>query len=155
MSLRLGAKAPVGDSPIDAQIIPLGEGQWDLEIFGEIGHSFWPFPAYSILWLGYRARFENTETLKDPGGEYVYLAEIGLQPTQETIVKATFDGLFARALRSEGLVTGNKRRIATLQLGGGVKLGPVWPEFAIRIPVSGREFPAGHQFVVGFSAQLR
>jgi len=155
IALRVGAKAPIGDSPIDAQIIPLGEGQWDVEFIGEIGHSFWPAPIYAEVWLGYRARFENTTTRKDPGGEYLYLAEVGVQPTTHSLLKATFDGLFARALKSEGLVTGNKRRIATLQFAGAWRVGPIWPEIGIRIPLSGREFPAGPQFVGGFSTQIR
>lgn len=155
VALRLGAKAPIAESPIDAQIIPLGEGQWDLEGFLEVGHSFWPVPAYAEVWLGYRARFANDNTLKDPGGEYVFLAEAGIQPTGHTLLKTSFDGFFARNLRSEGVVTANRRRIATLQFAGAVRAGPVWPEFSVRIPVGGREFPAGIQYVIGISSQIR
>jgi hypothetical protein len=155
VSLRVGAKAPIGDSPLDAQIVPLGEGQWDFEAFGEIGHSFWPFPAYAELWLGYRARLENTESTRDPGGEFTYLAEAGVQPTSWSLLKTTVDGLFARRLRSEGVVTANARRITTIQFGGAIRAGPFWPEFAVRIPVAGEEFPAGVQYVFGFSSQVR
>jgi hypothetical protein len=42
ISIRAGAKAPIGESPIDAQLIPLGEGQWDIEAYGEVGHFFGP-----------------------------------------------------------------------------------------------------------------
>jgi hypothetical protein len=155
ISIRAGAKAPLGESPIDAQIIPLGEGQWDLEAFGEIGHSFWPVPAYAILWLGYRVRFENTEQSKDPGNEFVFLAEAGVNPTPGTFVKTTLDGFRGQAIEAEGILTSSKRRITNLQFTGAVKTGPVWPEFSVRVPLAGQEFPAGVQFVFGASVQVR
>jgi hypothetical protein len=154
VALRVGAKAPVGDSPLNAEIIPVGEGQWDVEAVAEIGHSFWPVPVYAELWLGYRARFANTEKDIDPGGEYLYLAEAGVQPTQRTLLKVTVDGLVGRRFVQEGIRTNTKRRIHNLQFAGAVRTGPVWPEFGVRIPVSGQLFPAGPQFVFALSTQL-
>ena len=155
LALRVGAKAPIGASSPDAFVIPLGEGQWDLEAFGEIGHSFFPIPAYAELWLGYRARLENTEKVFDPGGEFVFLTEAGVQPTPGTLFKVTFDGFRARRLKSDRVVTANKRRISTLQLGAAFRIGPIWPEAAVRIPLAGQDFPAGPQFVFGASSQVR
>lgn len=155
VSIRAGAKAPIGESPIDAQLIPLGEGQWDLEAYGEVGHSFWPVPVYAILWLGYRVRMENSEQFIDPGNEFVFLGEAGVNPTPDTFLKATFDGFRGERREVDGVLTGTRRRIATLQFTGAVRTGPVWPEVAVRIPISGQEFPAGVQFVFGASAQLR
>ncbi len=155
IAVRVGAKAPIGNSPLDAQIIPVGDGQWDLEAFGEIGHSFWPFPAYAELWLGYRARFANDEKLKDPGGEYVFLTEVGVNPSSRSLIKATFDGFWSRRWIVEGIVTNSKRRIMQLQFGGALQFPrPVWTEAGIRLPLGGRNFPAGPQFVFGFSAEL-
>jgi hypothetical protein len=154
VALRVGAKAPIGDSPLDAEVIPVGEGQWDLEVFAEIGHSFWPVRAYVELWLGYRARFANTESDIDPGGEYVYLAEAGVQPSQGSLLKVTVDGLVGRRFVQEGFRTNTKRRILTFQFAGAVRTGPVWPEFGVRIPVSGQLFPAGPQFVFAVSTQF-
>ncbi len=156
MAVRVGAKAPVGSSPLDAQIIPVGDGQWDLEGFAEIGHSFWPAPAYAELWLGYRARFENSEKRKDPGGEYVFLAEVGVNPTARTLLKATVDGFWGRNWLVEGIETGTKRRILQLQFIGAWQLHrPLWTEAGVRVPVSGRNFPTGPQFVFGLSAEVR
>ncbi len=154
VALRVGAKAPIGDSPLDAEVIPVGEGQWDLEAFAEIGHSFWPVPAYAELWLGYRARFANTDNDIDPGGEYVYLAEVGVQPSQGTLLKATVDGLIGRGFVQEGFPIATKRRILNVQFAGAVRTGPVWPEVGVRIPLSGRLFPAGPQFVFALSTQF-
>ena len=155
LALRVGAKAPIGADSPDAFVIPLGEGQWDLEAFGEIGHSFWPIPVYAELWLGYRARLENTEKVFDPGGEYVFLAEVGVNPTSGTLLKATVDGFRARRLRADRVLTANKRRITTVQLAGAVQIGPLWPEVGVRIPVAGQDFPAGTQLVFGASARVR
>ena len=155
ISIRAGAKAPIGESPIDAQLIPLGEGQWDFEGFAEVGHSFWPAPVYAILWLGYRLRLENKDQFNDPGNEFVFLGEAGVNPTPGTFLKATFDGFRGERIKRDGILTRSQRRIAILQFTGAVRTGPVWPEFSVRLPVSGQEFPAGVQFVFGASAQIR
>lgn len=156
VTLRVGAKAPLGFAPLDVTIVPLGEGQWDFEIFGEIGHSFWPKPAYAELWLGYRERLANTTTVKDPGAEYVVLAEGGINPSAGTLLKLTLDGFVGRNWIVEGVETSSSRRILTLQLGGAVRtLGPVWVELGGRFPLVGRAFPAGPQLVVALSGQLR
>lgn len=156
VALRFGAKAPIGSSPLDAEIIPVGDGQWDLEGFAEIGHSFWPAPAYAELWFGYRARFENREKAKDPGGEYVFLTEVGVNPTPRTLVKATLDGFWSRRWIVEGVLTNTKRRILQLQLSAAVGVPrPIWTELGVRFPLGGRNFPAGPQLVAALSATLR
>ncbi len=155
VAIRVGAKAPVGSSPLDAEIIPVGEGQWDVEAIGEAGYSFWPAPVYSLVWFGYRARFKNDEKKKDPGGEWVYLAEAGVTPGR-WLFKATLDGLEGRAWIVEGIkVPGAARRIGTLQLGGGFRLaGSLWTEAGLRFPLYGKNFPKGKQFIFGFSTRL-
>jgi hypothetical protein len=156
MSLRLGAKAPIGSSPLDAQIIPVGDGQWDLETFAEVGHSFWPFPAYGEIWLGYRLRSRDDEKLKDPGDEIVFLAEFGVNPSGGTLLKATFDGFVGGNWVVEGVETGSRRRITSLQVTGGAKLvRQIWTEIGVKLSLAGRNFPAGPQFVVGFSTEVR
>jgi hypothetical protein len=155
LAIRAGAKAPIGDSPLDAQIIPVGEGQWDLEGVAEVGHSLWPVPAYAELWLGYRKRFEDEETRKQPGDEVVFLAEAGINPTPSTFIKTTLDGFRGDNFIVEGVRTQNKREITNLQFSGAVRIGQFWPEFGVRIPLAGQEFPAGVQYVLGVSSTLR
>lgn len=156
ISLRVGAKAPLGFAPIDAQLIPIGEGQWDLEVFGEVGHSFWPAPAYAQAWLGYRVRLRDAEALKDPGDEAVFLVEAGGSPTAATLLKATLDGFVGGRWTVEGVRTSTSRKIVTLQVGGAIQpRKPVWLELDVRLPLAGRDFPAGAQYVVGLFAALR
>jgi hypothetical protein len=156
VSLRVGAKAPIGSSPLDARIIPVGDGQWDLETFGEIGHSFWPFPAYGELWLGYRFRFKDNEKLKDPGDELVFLAEFGINPTNRTLLKTTLDGFSGGKWVVEGVQTASRRKILNLEVTSGLQLlPPIWTELGVRVPLAGRNFPAGPQFIIGFSTEIR
>lgn len=155
VALRLGAKAPIGSSPLDAQIIPVGDGQWDLEAFGEVGHSFWPLPAYGEVWLGYRARSRDDARLKDPGNEFVFLAEFGVSPTGRTLLKATFDGFSGGTWVVEGVETASRRRIMSLQITGAARLvRRIWTEVGVKLQLRGRNFPAGPQFVGGFSSEI-
>ena len=151
VTLRAGFKAPVGFNSINVQTIPVGDGQWDLEFFGEVGHSFWPFPAYWELWLGYRARFENEELAKDPGGEYTFLTEAGWNPTSWTLAKVTLDGFVGRNWIVENVQTGFSRSLLTLQLAGAVRAGFVWLEAGGRFPLAGRNITAGAQLVLALS----
>lgn len=157
LAIRAGIKTPSGSSPLEGEIIPLGEGQLDLEVFAEAGYSFWPAPFYSVLWLGYRARFANDETKKDPGGEFVLLAEVGATPGNRFLAKATLDGFWGRGWIVERIeIPTRARRFLVLQLGGGIRVaGPVWAEAGVRLPFSGRNMPAGTQWVIGASAQVR
>lgn len=156
VALRAGFKAPVGFQSLDDQVIPVGEGQWDFEVWGEIGHSFWPAPVYSELWIGYRFRERNDLLKKTPGDEFTFLVETGVNPIDGTLIKATLDGLIGQRWIVEGLRTSKKRRIITLQLSGAVNLvKTVWGEAGVRLPLDGQSFPAGPQLVAGFSAKVR
>ena len=77
VAARFTTKIPVVDFPIDAEVIPVGEGQWDHEAWLEVGASFWPIPAYGVVWFGRRWRQINTKTTRDPGDEFALLAELG------------------------------------------------------------------------------
>lgn len=67
VAARFTAKAPVAELTVDAEVIPVGERQWDYEAWLESGISLWPLPLYSVVWLGYRWRTLNEETTRDPG----------------------------------------------------------------------------------------
>jgi len=73
LAIRGGAKVPVGDFAVDAEIIPLGDGQRDWELVLELGHSFYPVPAYVSAWIGHRWREQNLESRRDFGDEVFFL----------------------------------------------------------------------------------
>jgi hypothetical protein len=152
-TLKLGAKVPTGKFENQDGIIPVGEGQWDFDFITQLGRSFWPLPIYTNLDIGYRLRLKNDAINRDPGNEWFFHAEIGYQPK----VKIRL------ALKVEG-IQGNPSRVFNIELPRDIKritylsptllVGPyqnVAFETTVRISAGGRNFPAGHMWVVGIS----
>ena len=70
-------KFPTGEFVNDAEIVPVGEGQYDLDLSAEVGHSFWPRPIYLSVLAGYRLRGANRSNGISPGDEFFWSAEAG------------------------------------------------------------------------------
>ena len=151
VSARFTAKIPVVDFPIDAEVIPVGEGQWDYEAWLETGVSLWPVPAYAVLWLGYRWRSLNAESTRDPGDERVLLAELGGSLSGPLGAKLTVDALLGKNGSIQGIrVSGDEREIIYIQPSVTYRIRPdLALEVGARMPVRGKNFPAGPQFTVG------
>ena len=150
LSVRLGAKAPVQDFPLDAEVIPVGEGQWDVELWLEGGHSFHPFPAYASAWVGYRWRFENETARRDPGDERLFLVDVGL--TAEPVgAKVVVEGLFGDNPVIQGIRVGQgARQVVVVQPEILLRVTPsVLAELGMRQPLHGQSWPAGRQWVAG------
>lgn len=150
VSGRFTVKVPIVDFPIDAEVIPVGEGQWDYEAWLEAGASFWPIPAYGVLWLGCRWRAMNSETTRDPGDEFPLLAELGgtfLGPLGGKIV---LDAIFGSNGSIQGVnVSNDEREIVYLQPTVNYQITSAFLlEAAVRVPLRGQNFPAGPQFMV-------
>ncbi len=118
LAVRVGLKASLGASPIDAQILPLGEGQWDFEGIIESGYAPRAIPARVFLWTGYRARLEHKKAAVDPGGEFFGLLGGEVQ-LRKWFVAAEVNALQSRRTRAFGIVTGTTRRLVAVQLSGG------------------------------------
>jgi hypothetical protein len=151
VAARFTTKIPVVDFPIDAEVIPVGEGQWDHEAWLEVGASFWPIPAYGVVWFGRRWRQINTKTTRDPGDEFALLAELG-----GTLAgggfggKIVLDAIFGSSGSIQGIsVTNDEREIMYLQPTINYQITPSFLiEAAARVPLSGQNFPAGPQFMI-------
>ena len=152
ISARFTVKIPVVDFPIDAEIIPVGEGQWDYEAWLEGGASLYPIPAYVVVWAGYRWRALNEETTRDPGDERALLAEIGGTLAGPLGAKVVMDAIFGKNGSIQGInVSGDEREIVYLAPTLTYQLTPSLSlETAARIPVHGKNYPAGSQFTLGF-----
>ena len=143
----------MADLTIDAEVIPVGEGQWDYEAWLESGISFWPMPLYSVVWVGYRWRTLNQETTRDPGDEFTFLAEIGGTEWIGGLgAKVVADGIFGRVGSIQGIRLGPSDRREILYLAP-TALYSFTPstmlEVAVRIPLAGKNFPAGAPLQVG------
>ena len=157
VSVRFTTKAPIAELTIDAEIIPLGEGQWDYEAWLETGISLWPLPAYSVLWLGYRWRTLNEETTRDPGDEFTFLAEFGGTELVGGLGgKVVVDGLFGRPGRIQGIQLGTDDRRQILYVAPTALFNfnaSTILEVAVRIPLKGKNFPAGGPVSIGLFHQ--
>ncbi len=158
-TLRIGAKAPTGFFNKDAEVVPIGDGQWDLEISGEIGKSLWPMPVYFNLEVGYKFRFEpDIETTNlDPGDEFTLRVESGFNITDNLLVKAALDGFWGQEFTaifvdSKFNLEDSDRRIFYFEPG---IFWNIWHtlafEASMKTSLSGKNYPAGQIFGFGVS----
>lgn len=151
LAVRGGVKVSVGDFAVDSEVIPLGDGQTDWEIMTELGHSFYPFPAYVNGWVGYRWREPNEEAQRDFADEGFFLAQaggnygaLGLQLVFEGMTSVTTPVI-------EGILLPNAERSmlqVTPKISYGV--GPGVMSLGARVPLDGKNLPAGTSVVVGY-----
>ena len=154
-TVKLGFKAPSGEFVNEDGLIPVGEGQWDFDAIVQLGRSFWPMPVYVNADVGYRLRLRNAETDRDPGNEWTFLAEAGVQVRRSTLVGVKIHGVRGRAATVFGVrIQSDIKRITYIS--PGISLGPfrgMTLETAMNISVHGRNYPAGWMAVVGISYQ--
>ena len=157
VAVRGGVKLPVGDFPVDAEIIPLTEGQRDWELLIELGRSFHPAPVYVIGWGGYRWREVNPAIDRKPGNEYVVHGAVGGK-VGALSWKVAVGGLFGqppvRRFPSgfDITLTQDVRRLVQLLPTVGWQWGPGSLQIGGRLPIAGRNLPAGPAFTVGYFA---
>lgn len=156
-SVKVLAKAPLGGFPIDAELVPVGEGQWDFDFVAQFGHSFYPLPAYANINIGYRLRARNTDTDIKPGNEGLFQAEFGYGVTHWLMLKGFLDVTRGGRNKFGDLVIRDSQRRITY-------LSPVlliFPdkntiiEASFLYPVAGRNFPAGTVFSIGVARTFR
>lgn len=149
-------KLPTGEFVNDAEVVPVGEGQWDVDFTLEAGRSFWPRPAYVSVLAGYRVRGANDKNGIHPGDELVWLVEGGHKLISRLSLKAVARGLHGGRSTSFGLAIPTlKREVVYLQpglvwdLGGERSL-----ELSLPFTVRGRNWPAGLAVGVGFNSRF-
>ena len=149
-AIRGGVKVPVGDFDVDAEIIPLGDGQPDWELMAEVGHSFWPRSMYLSGWAGYRWREENTESRKDFGNEFFYFVQLGGQ-LGPLGYKLALDGWDGASGVTEGIpVPSFQRELVQFQPSILYSVGSGQFEVGARFALRGRNLPAGTAFMAQY-----
>jgi hypothetical protein len=145
-------KFPTGKFINDAEIVPVGKGQYDFEIRGELAHSFWPNPGYITGLIGYRIRTENKTISIDFGDELIWSIEGGYNVTQKIMLKGLIWGLYGFDSKSFGLSIPSLRREVVY-----VEPGVIYAidatrgiEFTVPITLRGRNWPAGAVLNIGF-----
>ena len=153
-AIRGGVKLPFGDFDVDAEIIPLGDGQRDWEVMAEVGHSFWPRSEYVMGWVGYRWREENTESLRDFGNEVFYFAQVGGR-AGPVGYKVAVDGWDGASGAVEGLpIPSFQRDLVQLQSTLSYPLGPGEVEAGARFTLRGKNLPAGTALLLQYFTRL-
>jgi hypothetical protein len=149
VALRGGIKFP-RELDVDAEIIPLGEGQRDWELMLELGHSFYPAPVYIQGWIGYRWRLINTRIDRKPGDEIFGFFAAGGSLGSFTW-KFAVEGFRGKPPRIFGLpIESDRREFFQLLPKIGWDIGPGTVELGAQIPLLGRQLPAGPSLTLGY-----
>ena len=156
-AVEVGVKAPTGKSQGfgDSEVVPLGEGQWDAEVIGHLGHSFWPVPAYAEASAGYRVRGKNDANGFDPGDEWLGTAAVGGHLGLSRFdVRLGWDWLYGRTTEAAGVTLDQRREFMSLGPTVGYRVSPgVRLESGVRIALRGQDYPAGVTWSFGVTAQ--
>jgi hypothetical protein len=149
-------KVPTGEFVNDAEVVPVGQGQWDFDVVLSVGHSFWPRRAYVTGRVGYRFRTANDENGIHPGDELVWSAELGHRIVSRLGLKLAARGLHGGRSRSFGIeIPTLKREAVYLSPGLTWELGPArGVELSFPFTVTGRNWPAGLAVGIGFYSRF-
>ena len=146
-------KFPTGEFVNDAEIVPVGEGQYDFDVFVEVGRSLWPVRGYVTGKIGYRFRTKNQEIDIDFGDELIWRVEGGYQFAERIYSKIVLRGLHGFESTSFGLpIDSLKRRVVYLEPGASFTLSPSRAiEVTVPISIAGRNWPAGPVININFT----
>lgn len=143
VAIRGGVKWPAGDLEVDAEVIPLGDGQWDGELLLEVGRSFYPRSIWAMAWGGYRWRGPNEVTARHPGDERFWYAAAGGE-LRDVGWKGALEGLRGDPWVLHGIpIPSARRELTQLLLTLDHAVGPGRAGVGIRHPFQGRNLPVG------------
>jgi hypothetical protein len=129
----------------------------DLALFSSAGVSLYPY-GYANVELGWKFRFENPKNRRDPGDEFLFLVEGGLNLPRGFMLKLAFDGLVGQP----GSISRFDVRTELPQR----QLFSLWGtllwratdhlmlELSGRYLLAGEDFPTGVQLLVGVAYQF-
>lgn len=155
LALKAGVKMPTGAFKNEDGLIPVGEGQWDFDLVGQVGCSFWPWPLYGNIDLGYRVRTRNEQIARDPGDEWFLNAELGYQLARPLMLLGKCEVVRSAPAVVFGGIEAEIKRITYLTPALLYAIGRrTVVEAAVRFSLNGRNFPAGRQLVLGLATTL-
>jgi hypothetical protein len=150
IAVRAGIKVPGSEFPVDATVIPLTEGQADVEVSLESGTSLGPLPMYVFGWVGYRWRTENAPAAREPGDErFAHVAVGGAVGSLTWEVAA--DGLWGGTPLAQGIpLRSDRRRLVQIFPTVGYGIGPGRLEVTGQLPLAGRNLRAAAGLSAGY-----
>jgi len=136
--------------------VPLGNGQYDVELKLLYGLSLWPYlPGYCGVEGGYRWRFS------DPSDEFRYLIEFGMDLPMEMYGRVKLDGIYSIDNGSHLDGGGNPTATNNFDLGKldvtlGYKINDSWGVEASYTPeIYGQNTAAGATYTMAVTYQIR
>ncbi len=157
-------KAPTGFFNKDAEVVPVGDGQWDLSVISQTSKSLYPLLAYINLDLGYKYRFKPNVDVTNfaPGNEFLYSLEIGVKLFSEFWLKNSINGWYgedgiAIFTKTNTLVRKNSaRRILYYQPEIYWKLGDkIALNLITKIELKVMNMPTGNVYGIGVSYKIK
>ncbi|MFQ5601839.1 MAG: transporter [bacterium] len=154
-TFKVEAKAPTGFFNKEAEVIPIGDGQWDLELVGQFGRSLYPVTGYLNFDVGYRIRFEpdpQTST-RIPGNEIIFRGEGGFNVMNNLLLKLAVSGLYSAKFKDEDFtLPDSEREVLYLEPAVFWSVTPALAlEAGVQFSLSGKNYPAGEVFSLGVS----
>jgi len=150
VAIRGGVKIDSGTFELDAEVVPLGEGQGDFEILLELGRSFHPRPLWTSGWIGHRWRLENAGAGIRPGNERFWWWSVGGN-AGEIGWQGALEGLSGEPWIVQNLTIATARReIVQLFMKADYPVGPGRASLGVRAPLSGRNLPGGAALTAGY-----
>ena len=136
--------------------LPLGNGQYDVEVRLLYGRSLWPhIPGYCNFELGYRWRFD------DPSDEFRYLIEFGMDFTKELYGRIKLDGIYSMDNGKHFDTSGNPTitnnfDVGKLDMTLGYKFAKRWSVEAEYMPeIYGKSTAAGATYTIALTYQIK
>lgn len=156
-------KLPTGFFNKDAEVVPVGDGQFDIMPAIQISRSIISGKAFLSMDVGYNIRLRpklKVSNLK-PGNEFQYFLEFGYKARKNLLLKASLEAIIGSEFRSyfnknESLVlNGTERRINYFipSIYWVIK-NKVTIEPLIKIALVGKNFPAGTVYGIGVSINI-
>lgn len=157
VSVRAGFKLPGSAFPVDADLVPVSDGQIDFELAVEAAHVFdGAYPLQLSGWVGYRWRFEDTQQRRRPGDER--FARVGAggpagAAGSRLRWQLAAEGLWGKPFQVLGFAPdGTRRGLVQLlpSLGWRLESGAEL-EVTGRFSVAGRNLPSGPGVTAGIT----
>jgi hypothetical protein len=150
VAIRAGVKLPGNEFPVDATILPLSEGQTDVELSVETARTLAGDALFGLGWIGHRWRFGQTTADRRPGDEwFVHLGLGGRYQSFRWQLGA--DALRGGAPSQQGVtLTSDRRRLVQLNPSVAWAVGPGEVDIGGHVPISGRNLPSDPGFSIGY-----
>lgn len=158
VSVRAGFKLPGSEFPVDADLVPVSDGQTDFEVAVEAAHVLGgAYPLQLSGWAGYRWRFEDTEQRRKPGDErFARLSAAGPAGAAGSRLRwqLAAEGLWGDAFEQLGFAPdGTRRSLVQLLPSLGWRLLDSGAELDLtgRFSLGGRNLPSGPGVTAGIT----